>query len=102
LTYDRNETQPWLTLTGPPFSASKSGHRSFRTARTVLAATASEVTKLGFPRMDAAEPQRVQQFRAGPQAIILQFRATPRGIICFCAKLHIFPNNYLLIRDDIE
>jgi hypothetical protein len=32
----------------------------------------------------------------------LQFRATPRENICFCAKVHIFPNNYLLMRDDIE
>ena len=37
LTYSQDETQPWLTLKGPPFSASKSGHRSLRTVRTVLA-----------------------------------------------------------------
>ncbi len=46
LTYSQDETQPWLTLKGPPFSASKSGHCSLiRTVRTALAATASEMTK---------------------------------------------------------
>ncbi len=101
LTHSKNETQLWLTLKGPPFSASKWGHRSLRTARTVLAATASEVTKAPlteglqglqrrFSRVDGAEP------RAGPRATISQFRATP-GEHLFLSESAHFP-----IRNDIK
>ncbi len=80
--------------------------------RTVLAATANhdqarltqglQNLQRRFTRVDGAEAQRVLQFRAGPRAIILQFRATPQGNICFCAKVHGFSNDCLLLRDDIE
>jgi hypothetical protein len=73
LTYSQDETQPCLTLTGPQFSASKSGHRSFRKARTVLAATASERSNQAppyeglkglqrrFTRVDAPNHKRAQR-----------------------------------------
>ena len=81
----------------------------------MLAATASEMTKprlrgckasqYRFTQVDGAKPHKgFSTFAQGPGQLFCSF-ALPPGQIFVSARylfLHIFLNNYLLMRDDIE